>query len=81
MMGALLVMPKATMNSEQRMKVLRDAPRDCWVAISESEPRIVAHGADFSEVVEQAEISGFNDPLMIRIPKQWVPTCFHRVSS
>jgi hypothetical protein len=80
MIGEVLVMPKTTMKSEQRLKILVDAPRDCWVAISEQESRIVAHGKEFSDVVRQAETFGFNDPLMIRIPKQWAPSCFKRAS-
>jgi Family of unknown function (DUF5678) len=67
------------MRAEQRSKLLREAPRDCWVAIAEEEARIVAHGRDYSDVVNEAENAGFNDPLMIRIPKQWAPACFNRV--
>jgi hypothetical protein len=70
---------KTTLSSDDRLKILRDAPRDCWIAIVEKESRIVASGPEFSDVVDEAERLGFSDPLMIRTARVWAPTCFMRV--
>lgn len=81
MTGAVVVMhrPTPTMTQEQRLRVLREAPRDCWIAVAEEEARVVASGQNLSDVADEAERLGVRDPLMIRTPKEWSPTCFGRV--
>jgi hypothetical protein len=70
---------KRTLCSDDRLRILREAPRDCWIAIVEEQSRIVASGPEFSDVVDEAERLGFSDPLMIRTARVWAPTCFMRV--
>ena len=81
MTGAIVVKVRSvpTMTPEERLRVLRDAPRDCWIAVAEEEARVVAFGQSLSDVADEAERCGVHDPLMIRTPKQWSPTCFGRV--
>lgn len=56
-----------------RLELLRSAPLDSWVALSEDETRIVAVGATYSEVAERSEIAGVSDPLILKTPAQWAP--------
>ncbi|MGO9337411.1 MAG: DUF5678 domain-containing protein [Terracidiphilus sp.] len=54
-----------------RLKVLRSAPLDSWIALSEDESRIVAVGRDYSEVSDKADASGEGDVLILKTPISW----------
>lgn len=56
-----------------RLQLLRSAPLNSWVALSEDESRIVAVGKTYSEVVELSERAGEADPLILKTPEQWSP--------
>ncbi len=56
-----------------RLELLRSAPLDTWIALSEDESRIVATGATYTEVVERSESAGESDPLILKTPAQWSP--------
>ena len=56
-----------------RLEALRSAPKDSWVALSEDETRIVAVGATYSEVAENSERAGVEDPIIVKIPVTWAP--------
>jgi hypothetical protein len=56
-----------------RMKTLRSAPLDSWVALSEDESKLVAVGATFEEAVKKSDEAGVADPVLIKTPKGWLP--------
>ena len=60
-------------NQDKRLQLLRSAPMDSWIALSEDESRIVAVGATYEEVVKNSESAGFADPLLLKTPKVWMP--------
>lgn len=61
------------MTAEQRVKILREATPNSWVALSSDESRLVSCGATYSEAVEIAEKNGEADPVLIKIPEKWIP--------
>lgn len=56
-----------------RVEVLRTAPLDTWIALSEDEGKIVATGASYKEVVANSEKAGVSDPLILKTPARWLP--------
>ena len=56
---------------QTRLEVLRSAPTDSWIALSEDESRIVAVGADFGEVSEKADEAGEPDAIILKTPPAW----------
>jgi hypothetical protein len=56
-----------------RLELLRSAPLDMWIALSEDETKIVASGSTYEEVVKNSENAGVSDPLLIKTPKVWMP--------
>ena len=56
-----------------RLELLRSAPLDCWIALSEDESKIVATGASYDEVVSKSEEAGESDPVLLKTPKAWLP--------
>ena len=56
-----------------RLKALRNAPLDSWVALSEDESKIVAVGSSYAEVVKNSEKAGVNEPTILRTPPRWAP--------
>jgi hypothetical protein len=59
------------MSPEARIKALRGAPPDGWVAFSSDEERLVAYGKTYEEVVAKAEKNGEPDPVLTKVPKDW----------
>ena len=59
------------MSPQDRLKALREAPPDGWIAFSGDESRVVAHGATYEEAVSNAEKAGESDPLLVKIPFDW----------
>jgi len=57
-----------------RSEALKDAPRNCWVAFAEE--TIVAHGATYKEAVQNSASLGIKDPVIVKTPKDRLPTCF-----
>jgi hypothetical protein len=54
-------------------ELLRKAPRNCWLALSDDESRIVARGESIAEALEEARKAGVEDPVMVWSPKTWIP--------
>jgi hypothetical protein len=59
------------MSPEARIKALRAAPPDGWVAFSSDEERLVAYGKTYEEAVKKAEKNGEPDPVLTKVPKDW----------
>ncbi len=61
------------MSPQQRAELLRQAPRNGWIALSADEEKLVASGETFSQTVENAKKAGEPDPVLIHIPDEWLP--------
>jgi hypothetical protein len=60
------------MAPEERIHALLNAPPDGWVAFSEDETKLVAYGATYEEVLAKAEAQGVKDPVLVKIPNDWI---------
>jgi hypothetical protein len=58
----------------ERLRILRSAQPNSWIAFSADEERVVAYGASFEEAAKLAEQSGEKDPILTLIPSTWAPT-------
>ncbi len=59
--------------TDQRLEVLRSAPLDMWIALSEDETKIIATGVSYAEVSRKSDEAGVADPLILKTPKEWLP--------
>ena len=57
--------------NEVRLNLLRPAPLDAWIALSQDESRIVATGDDYDEAARKAEEAGETDPVILKTPPVW----------
>ena len=57
--------------NEVRLNLLRSAPLDAWIALSQDESRIVATGDDYDEAARKAEEAGETDPVILKTPPVW----------
>jgi len=64
------------MSPEARIKVLREAEPGTWIAFSEDESRVVGRGKSYDEAVKAAEDAGEKEPVITRVPKDWVARVF-----
>jgi hypothetical protein len=58
---------------DERVRILREAEPNSWIALSGDESRLVASGSTYAEAVERAGLEGENDPVLIKTPETWVP--------
>ena len=59
--------------NEIRLELLRSAPLNRWIALSEDESSIVAVGETYREVSELSDLAGISDPLILKTPQEWAP--------
>jgi len=64
------------MTPEARSEALMSAPKDSWVAFSEDETKVVAHGSTYDEAVANAEKKGVKEPVLVKTPKEWLEMVF-----
>jgi hypothetical protein len=58
-----------------RLNVLRSAPLDSWIALSEDESRIIAVGKSFTEVADKLDEAGEKEPIVLKTPSAWESMC------
>jgi hypothetical protein len=56
-----------------RLELLRSAPLNKWIALSEDESSIVAVGETYGEVSERSDLAGEVDPVILKTPQEWAP--------
>lgn len=57
-------------------EVLEKAPRDCWLALTEDQSKVVGRGENIEEAVAEAKENGENDPVLVLAPKTWAPAVY-----
>lgn len=55
-----------------RLKTLKSAPLNSWIALSDDETRIIAVGDTYDEAVKKSDALGIDDPLIFKTPKEWL---------
>jgi len=62
-----------TADNAKRLELLRSAPLNKWIAISEDGSKIVAVADTFGEVSELIDRIGLSAPTILRTPAEWAP--------
>lgn len=73
MAASKMVMRSNTMKPEEYARMLAEAPRDKWIAMSEDESRIVGVGDTMEEAASKAQEHGVADPVLTLTPNEWTP--------
>lgn len=61
--------PQAT----ARVKALRSAPLDSWIALSDDETKLVATGKTYQDVASELDRVGDDSAVIIKTPTCWLP--------
>ena len=64
------------MSAEERVRLLREAKPNSWVAFSEDESKVVAYGDSYSQVIRAAESVGEKEPVIVKTPENWSSKVF-----
>jgi hypothetical protein len=56
-----------------RVDILRSAPLNAWIALSEDETTLITTGASYEEVSRKLDELGNEDALIIKTPPHWGP--------
>lgn len=62
--------------SSRRVELMRSAPKDSWIALSNDESKLVAVGKTFAEADEAAKKTGEKDYFLTRTPDVWASRVF-----
>ena len=54
-------------------EIVRNAPRNCWLALNEEQSEIVGHGKTIDMAVDAAQARGVKEPVLLWSPEQWIP--------
>lgn len=66
------------MSSEDRVRILKEAKPNTWIAFSTDESSVVAYGNSYAEVVANAKAKGETDPVILKTPDDWSAKVFSR---
>ncbi len=58
---------------DARVSALRSAPLNSWIALSDDETRVVAHGATYQDVADELERIGDDSSVILKTPPSWLP--------
>lgn len=50
-------------------KLFEGVPRGAWVAISQSEDRVLAYAAELHDAIQKAREKGEPNPVIVRVPQ------------
>jgi Family of unknown function (DUF5678) len=64
------------MTAEERVRILREAKPNSWVAFSGDESKVLGYGETYSDAVKAAEKLGESEPLMVKVPDNWTSGVF-----
>jgi len=60
------------MSPQERIKILREVPKDSWVVFSEDETKFLGYGSTYEEAVMEAEKQGESEPVVVKTPENWI---------
>ena len=63
-------------NMPDLAELLKAAPRNCWLALTQDNRTIVGRGETIQEAVDEAQRNGEGDPVLIWSPKVWAPAVY-----
>jgi len=61
------------MSDEERVRILREAEPNSWIALASDESRVVAIAPTYADAVAAAEREGVEDPVLLKTPDEWLP--------
>ena len=76
----LIEMPISEQAEDRRLALLRSAPLDSWIALSEDESQIDAIGKTFVEADAIAKNSGAQNYVLTRTPDVWISRSLSPIS-
>lgn len=66
------------MCSEDRVRILKEAKPNTWIAFSANESSVVAYGDTYAQAVANANAKGESDPVILKTPDDWSAKVFSR---
>jgi hypothetical protein len=69
---SFMIMAQRRESENCRLELLRSAPMNSWLALSEDETRIIAIGKTFMEADAIAKRSGETNFVITRTPDEWM---------
>jgi hypothetical protein len=56
-----------------RVAALSQAPLNSWIALSDDETRLIAHGTSYQAVADQLDRLGDQTSIILKTPPSWHP--------
>ena len=62
-----------TVAETPRLKALKSAPLNSWIALSADESSVVISAKSYAEVSKKIDESGLSDLIVLKTPSCWAP--------
>jgi hypothetical protein len=57
-------------------EVIRNAPRNCWLALSSDQSVLLGYGDTMDAAVDAAQAKGVEEPVLLWSPQEWIPAVY-----
>ncbi len=64
------------MHSADISEFVRNAPRNCWLALNDEETEVVGHRKTVDSAIDAANKNGIKEPILLWSPEEWIPTVY-----
>jgi len=57
-------------------EIVRSAPRNCWLALSDDQSQVVGYGDTLDAAIDAAKANGVDEPVLLWAPEEWIPAVY-----
>jgi len=57
-------------------ELIRNAPRNCWLAFNDEQSEVVGYGDTIAAAVDAAQAKGVKEPVLLWSPEEWLPAVY-----
>jgi hypothetical protein len=57
-------------------EVIKNAPRNCWLALNDDQSELVGHGDTMESAIDAARANGVEEPVLLWSAEEWIPAVY-----
>lgn len=57
-------------------ELVRNAPRNCWLALNDEQSEIAGYGETIDAAIKAAGAKGVKEPVLLWSPEEWLPAVY-----
>jgi hypothetical protein len=57
-------------------EIVRNAPRNCWLALNDEQTKVVGYGDTPDAAIDAAIANGVDNSVLLWSPEEWIPSVY-----